>query len=101
MFMPEKQQRNTLIYESRKAPDAHSELHKKQETWTEQCKISLIFFFLPTTQNEHYLSTGGDRVADRLLCQVWPSKLNMAFMIISGSKAPHLLHKLSPNPSQR
>ena len=45
VFMPEKQQRKTLICMSRKAPDAHSDLHKKTGDM-ERAMQKNSFFFL-------------------------------------------------------
>lgn len=58
LFMPEKQQRKTLIYVAHKAPDAHSDLRKKQHNHRARQNSSDWVFFLLTTQNEHYVSTG-------------------------------------------
>lgn len=50
LFMPEKQQRKTLIYVARKAPDAHSDQHN---THTHRAKLltGCVFLLLNTTLN--------------------------------------------------
>lgn len=59
VFLPEKQQRQTLICESRKAPDAHSDLHEKQDV--QRAMQHKPILSSPATKNECYLPAGGDR----------------------------------------
>lgn len=59
VFMPEKQQRKTLICVSRKAPDAHSDLHKKRQgTWREPSEISPFFSLAHNTKWALFIHRG-------------------------------------------
>lgn len=93
VIMPEKQQRKTLICESRTVPDAHSDLHKKQEAWRQRGKVT----FLPRPKRKRSISylqgvIAADKMATQWLCKILESMVFNTRNTLHARKFPHPLN---------